>query len=127
MGFLETDGVLHTVAHRATCNSSAAVIACPTLLLAVPSPVTGIKKVGDAGVHQRIDLLHATLLAVVVEVAPRHTCHRTVPGDTSSKFTTNDTATHYGTQVFIVGHPIRLHVLNTVAVRQHHLVELRGV
>ena len=77
--------------------------------------------------HQRVYLLHATLGTVIVEVCPRHTTRRAAAGNGCTQFGTDDRRADYGTEMFVVGHPFRLHVLYPVAVAQHHAVKLSRV
>ena len=57
------------------------------LFLHVTTTVTRIAQVRNTAVHQCIYLLHTTLLAVVVEVCPRHTAGSIIAGYTRTKLT----------------------------------------
>ena len=94
------------------------------LFLHVPTPVLCIAQVRDAAVHQGIYLLHATLLAVIVEVRPCHACRGRSSGYAGTQLAAHYRTAHNGTQMFLIGHPIRFHVLYLVAVAQHHAVKL---
>ena len=60
------------------------------LFLHVTATVTCIAQVSDAAVHQSVDLLHATLLTVIMEVRPRHTAGSIIAGYACTKL-----AAHY--------------------------------
>ena len=122
--FIIADGVCHTMLGSASRYSIVVMLSGTALFLHVPSSVTGIAQVRDAAVHQSIYLLHATLLAVIVKVCPRHTAGCGVSCNASTQLASHHRAAHYGTQMFLIGHPIRFHVLYLVAVAQHHAVKL---
>ena len=66
--FIVADGVCHPMLCRSACCAVVVVLSGTALLLHVPAPVPCIAQIRNAAVHQRIYLLHAPLLAVVVEV-----------------------------------------------------------
>ena len=125
--FFVADGVRHAVPGRAARHAAVRVLARAALLLAVPATVLGVEQVGDAEVHQRVDLLHAALLAVIVEVRPGQARGRTAAGDAGAQLRAHDAAAHHRTQVLVVGHPVGFHVLYLVAVAQNNLVKLGRV
>ena len=97
------------------------------LFLHVPAPVPCIAQIRNAAVHQRIYLLHAPLLAVVVEVRPGHASGCIGAGYASTQLAAHHRTAHNGTQMLLIGHPIRFHVLYSVAVAQYHMVKLSRV
>ena len=109
---------------RSACCAVVVVLSGTALLLHIPAPIPCIAQVRDAAVHQGIYLLHATLLAVIVEVRPGHACRGRSSGYAGTQLATHYRTAHNGTQMFLIGHPIRFHVLYLVAVAQHHAVKL---
>ena len=122
--FIIADGVCHPVFCRPTRCSVVGMLSGTALFLHVPAPIPCIAQVRDAAVHQRIYLLHTPLLAVIVEVRPGHACRGRSSGYAGTQLTAHHRTAHNGTQMFLIGHPIRFHVLYLVAVAQHHAVKL---
>ena len=122
--FIVADGVCHPVFGRSACCAVIVMLTGTALFLHIPAPVLCIAQVRDAAVHQRIYLLHTPLLAVVVEVRPGHACRGRSSGDAGTQFTAHHRTAHNGTQMLLIGHPIRFHVLYLVAVAQYHAVKL---
>ena len=123
--------VAHSVLHAPRCRTASRacirVRTCATLLLHVLSPILCIAQICDAPVHQRVYLLHTSLHAIVVEVHPCHVCSRRTTRYAGTQFCANHRAARHTTKVLVVGHPVRLHVFNLLAVTQHHLVKLSSV
>ena len=88
--FVIADGVCHSMVGRSTRCPVIVMLTGTALFLHVPTPVLCIAQVRDAAVHQGIYLLHATLLAVIVEVRPGHACRGRSSGDAGTQF-----ASHY--------------------------------
>ena len=89
-GVFIPDGVLHTTEHGVGSDGSAvAMRPGSALFLHIPAAIEGIGEVGETGVHHRIDLLHTPLLAVIVEVCPRHICYGTAACYARAEFLTN--------------------------------------
>ena len=122
--FVIADGVCHSMVGRSTRCPVIVMLTGTALFLHVPTPVLCIAQVRDAAVHQGIYLLHATLLAVIVEVRPCHACRGRSSGYAGTQLAAHYRTAHNGTQMFLIGHPIRFHVLYLVAVAQHHAVKL---
>ena len=125
--FIVADGVCHPVFCRSTRCPVIVVLTGTALFLHVPTPVLCIAQVRDAAVHQRVYLLHATLLAVIVEVRPRHAGSGRAAGYAGAQLAAHYRTAHNGTQMLLIGHPIRFHVLYLVAVAQYHAVKLSRV
>ena len=77
--------------------------------------------------HEGVDLLHAPLDAVVVEVRPVHVRGCRAARHARPQPLAHHRAPHHGAKVLVARRPLRLDVLDFVAVAQHHLVELRRV
>ena len=88
--FIVADGVCHPMLCRSACCAVVGMLSGTALFLHIPAPVTGIAQIRNAAVHQRIYLLHTTLLAVIVEVCPGHACRGRSSGDAGTQF-----ASHY--------------------------------
>ena len=109
---------------RSTRYSIVIMLPGTALFLHVPATVPCIAQIRNAAVHQRIYLLHAPLLAVVVEVRPGHASGCIGTGYAGTKLAAHHRTAHNGTQMLLIGHPIRFHVLYLVAVAQYHAVKL---
>ena len=103
------------------------MLARAALFLTVTTAIGGVEEVGDTGVHQRVNLLHAALYRVIMEVGPAHARRGAAAGDTGAELGTDDRTAHDRTKVLVIGYPVRLHVLDPVGIGKHYLVELRGV
>ena len=122
--FIVADGICHSMIGRSACCAVVGMLSGTALFLHIPAPVTGIAQIRNAAVHQRIYLLHTPLLAVVVEVRPGHACRGRSSGYAGTQLAAHHRTAHNSTQMFLIGHPIRFHVLYLVAVAQHHAVKL---
>ena len=125
--FLITDRIRHAAACRAAGGTVVRVATCTALLLAVTTTILRVEQVRDARVHQSIDLLHTPLDTVIVEICPRKARSRAAARDAGTELRAHDRTANNSAKVLVVGNPVGFHVLDLVAVRQHHLVELRRV
>ena len=125
--FIVADGICHPMLCRPACCSVVGMLSGTALFLHVPTPVPCIAQIRNAAVHQRIYLLHAPLLAVIVEVRPGHACRGRSSGYAGTQLAAHYRTAHNSTQMLFVGHPIRFHVLYLVAVAQYHMVKLSRV
>ncbi len=60
------------------------------------------------GVHQRVNLLHAALDRVIMEVGPAHARRSAAAGDTGTELGTDNRTAHNRAKVLVIGNPIRL-------------------
>ena len=114
--FFVSDGVPHAPCRRAARRAGVRVLPRSALFLSVPASVPGVEEVGNAGVHQRVYLLHATLNTVIMKVRPSHARSRAAAGYRCTQLGTDDRRADYGTEMLVVRHPLRLHVLYPCAI-----------